>query len=142
MGSFTKYNSIDGANAGARMPIKDASGTETEDWLHILGMDSEVFQKGNKKMRRAMMAYLDKHNGATPADEKYVELTIDEQRKLQATLVQSWSFDEPCTPDNVLALFAAAPFVAEQADFFASKRERFVKVLPIPCEPTPSNNLA
>lgn len=126
--SFTKYNSVDGANAGARMKIADASGNETDDWLHLLGIDSDTFQKASKQMRRTMLAYMEKHNGAKMSDEGYNALTIEEQRRLQVVLVQDWSFEEPCTPENVLALFKAAPFIGEQVDNFAGKRERFVKV--------------
>lgn len=125
--SFKKYNSLDGANAGQRLILKDAAGNDTEDWIHVLGMDSDTFQRASKAMRRSLMAYLDKNNGAKPSDEAYIDLSVQEQRKLQTALVQSWSFDEPCTPKLVLELFTCAPFIGEQVDSFASKRERFVK---------------
>lgn len=124
-GSFRRYNTLEGANRGAQMIIKGLDGKDTEDWIKVRGIDSDAFQKASRAMRREILAYLeDKGDGARVSDE-YLRFTFDQQRKLQASIVMEWSFDEPCTEENVIELFKSAPYIAEQVDAFSSKRERF-----------------
>lgn len=128
MNSFTKYNTLDGANEGARLDLLDADGKHTEDWLHILGTDSQAFQIANRNMRRKLFAFIEEKGEKVKLTDAYAEFTLAEQRYLQAVLVKGWSFDEPCTPENVVSLLTLAPYVGEQIDEFSSKRSRFVKV--------------
>lgn len=126
--SFTKYNTLDGANAGARMPIIDPEGKTTQDWLHVLGTDSTPFQVANRQMRRRIFSFIETKDEKFKDTDEYVQFSLTEQRRLQASLVTAWSFDEPCNPENVLVFLSQAPGVSEQVEEFASKRSRFVKV--------------
>lgn len=125
--SFTKYNSVDGANQGARLPILDADRKATDDWLHVLGTDSTAYQTARANMRRRVFAYIEEKGEAIKTTDDYSKFTAEEQHKLQAVLITGWSFEEPCNPANVLQLLTVAPYISEQVDEFAAKRSRFVK---------------
>lgn len=125
--SFTSLNSIDGANAGARMTIVDVEGNPTSNWLHVLGMDSQSYQKARRIMRRNIFSVIETKGEEHKKTDEYSEFSIKEQLRLQASLVTEWSFDEKCTIDNLVALFTQAPYVGEQVDEFVSKRSRFAK---------------
>lgn len=124
--SFKSYNTLAAANAGLQMSIKGPDGKETEDWIKVRGIDSEAFQQASRTMRREVMLYLEDKGSQSRVTEEYLKFTSDQQLKMQAALVLEWSFEEPCTVDNVVELFKSAPYIAEQVDAFSSKRERFV----------------
>jgi hypothetical protein len=124
--SFRKYGTLAQANAGAVMKVNGPDGKETEDWMKVRGIDSDAFQKANRDMRRDIFSYLEEKGTDVKGTDEYLKFTFDAQRKLQASLVMDWSFEEPCTVDNVVELFTQAPYIAEQVDSFASKRSRFV----------------
>lgn len=127
MGSFKKFKTREGSNKGAKMPIMDTEGKDSGESLTVLGVDSDAFQKANRRMRRTLLAYLEeKGDLKAKDDEAYAELTLRQQRELQASLVIGWSFEEEFTQANVVELFTDAPYIADQADQFASKRGQFV----------------
>ena len=128
MSSFKKLNTRNGSNAGTRVLLQDPDGKPTQDWIHVLGMDSDIFQRATRRMRINIMAYLEEKGLESKATDEYAEFTAVEQRKLQASLVTSWSFDEPCTAENVIELLTNAPYIGTQLDDAASKRSQFASV--------------
>lgn len=140
MPSFKKLYTLEGSNAGAVLNLKDVRGQETGDWIKVRGHDSEDFQRANRRMRRELLQYLEKKGATAKATDEYLDFTSGQQRELQASLVMEWSFEEPCTKENVLELFKNAPDVAEQVDAFSGKRERFVSASSSNSEPTPASS--
>lgn len=126
--SFRALNTRSKSNEGIKVSLKDTDDKPTEDWLRVRGIDSDVFQHENRRMRANVLGYLEKHGLAAKDTPEYVDFTLSEQRKLQACLVSEWSFEEPCTSENVNALFLDAPYIAAQVDEAASKRSQFVGV--------------
>lgn len=127
MSSYKKLHILEQANEGIRLALKGPSGDLTEDWITVRGIDSDVFQHANKNMRRKLLGYLEEKGLSAKDSPEYVDMMIQQTRELQASLVVAWSFDEPCTNENILELFTNAPYIAEQVDLHASKRELFVK---------------
>lgn len=130
MASFRKHNTKTLANAGVKLILKDAHGKDTEDWILVRGADSDAFQLAARKSRVATLDYLEKHGAEARKTEAYISFTVEENTRLQAHFVADWSFDEPCTVDNVVELFASAPGIAEQVDAFAGQRGKFVSDSP------------
>lgn len=121
------FHTLAGSNKGRRLTLDGPDGKPTTAWIDVRGIDSEVFQLANNTQRRAMVEYLEQH-GDTPKireTPEFVAWVAEQQRKLRASLVIAWSFEEPCTEANVLELFKNAPDVAQQVDIFASKRGQF-----------------
>lgn len=126
--SFTKFSTLEGANAGVKMLVKDANGKETTEWVTVLGSDSEQFQRASKRMRVDTLAFLELKGDSVRGTDEHADFVITQSRLMRASLVKAWSFDEPCTPENVLEMFKHAPYIAEQIDETGSKRALFVKV--------------
>lgn len=139
MSSFKQYHTRTGANAGAELKLLNPAGKPTGDTIRVRGTDSDAFQAARGRMRQALLGYLEEHGLETKSSEEYRAFTAQEQLKLQASLVMSWSFEEACTIENVIELFSNAPDVADQVDTFAGKRDRFVSALPTSCEPSPTS---
>lgn len=140
MKSFDKYKTRAGANAGQKLQLKDAAGKETGDWLIVHGVDSDAFRNANNRMRREILDYLEANGGPDQClkTDAYAEFTEQAKARVQAALIHSWSFPEPCTPEAKLELLIEAPDVANQVDAFSGKRERFVAIAPVASEPSPS----
>ena len=50
-----------------------------------------------------------------------------ERVRLVACLVSSWSFEQPCTPENVQAFLRESPQIMEATDKVAANRRAFFK---------------
>src|SRR4051812_36446186 len=114
MGSFTKFNTREGANRGMEMPVLGLDGKQSGETIVVHGKDSDVFQQANGRMRSAVLDYLDDKGLATRGTEEYIRMTQEQQLLLQASLVISWSFEEECNQENITKLFRDAPYIADQ----------------------------
>ena len=107
------------ANAGVRVPLFRPDGTPTEHWLQVRGIDSDAFHAAQAASRQRLMA-------ASANPERISKLDPDEERViLVAALIAAWSFEEPCTPDNVAAFLRNAPQITTEVDRIASNRRSF-----------------
>lgn len=109
------------ATKGIRLPLLDKLGRKTEHWLHIIGGDSEEFRIARQAANReaAAIAAIDDAGVRDKAN-------VDAERSLAARLVKDWSFDQPCTHENVVAFFKRAPQIQNSVDMAASRRVLFV----------------
>lgn len=123
MSKQNKFFTRQGSNEGIRIPLSLPDGSATEEWLHILGADSDAFRKKEAEYRRQAFSVADK----TPDEvEKFRE---EGRYRLLASLVVHWSFEEECTEENVYKFLREAPFLADQIDTVASRRAFFMKPL-------------
>lgn len=113
---FTREN----AERGIKVPLALPNGEKTEHYLMIRGVDSVEFQRADQEMRRQVReTLLLPEKEQQLAQEKLV-------RELQASLVISWSFDEPCTIESVSNFFYEAPHIGSAVDRAASNRKLFM----------------
>lgn len=126
--SFEKFDTRTRSNEGVQIFLKDAEDKPTLSWIRVLGIDADAFQLANRAMRANVLLYLEEKGLEVKKTPEYLDFTLQEQRKLNASLVTEWSFDEPCTPENVIKLLTVAPYIATQIDETASKRSQFVKL--------------
>ena len=109
------------ANEGIEFPLDLPDGTPTAHRIRIRGVDSDAFRsaQADSNRRLAELAFK-KDKAALDAID-----TENERVRLLASLVVSWTFSQPCTPDNVVRLLQEAPQLATQIDRIASKRALF-----------------
>lgn len=125
MGAF---NTAKLSNEGVKMPIRLPDGTETNEFLVVLGADSKAFRGAKAKADRDKLEALKALNNKQPA--KVATIQADITRELVASLVVGWSFDEPCDKANVNKFLSDSPQIQEQIDLFAGGRANFFAVPP------------
>ncbi len=109
------------ANEGIEFPLDYPDGTPSPHRIRIRGIDSDAFKLAKADSARRLMELM-----ANREKAKIDEVDHDqEQRKLLSTLVIGWTFNEPCTPENVVKLLREAPQLAEQIDRIAGRRHHF-----------------
>lgn len=121
MASFKDLNTRDSANEGIKIPLTMPDGSETDDFIVIRSIDSDAFRDAEIDGRRAVLR-------AAEIDD------LDERRRLakestlnmQVALIKDWSFDEPCTEENIREFLTLAPHIADAIDQLATKRKLFV----------------
>ena len=93
--SKSDYYTRDAANEGVRLDLVRPDETESDDYLCVRGMDSDVFRAALSKVRQDGVSI------GLIKDEKERETAHQQASlKLLATLIKSWSFDEELTIDS------------------------------------------
>lgn len=128
--SFQSLFTVPAANEGRNLTLNGPDGKPTPHWIRVRGADSDAFKAAERELRRGIIGYVEDNDGNPDARKKpeYQQLTDRLKLDGQVALVKAWSFAEPCTVENVKLLFAQAPYIADQVDTFAGKRELFVSV--------------
>lgn len=124
--SFTQLFTRDKANAGARMDLLDDNDKPTGHWLLVRGVDSDEFQKASAAFRAAGISYLEQNGQGAIGTPAYEQFKADRLRELHAAYIAGWSFEEECTPANILKLLTEAPYITKLVDVFGSKKSPFV----------------
>lgn len=110
------------ANEGIELPLAFPDGTPSPHLIRIRGVDSDAFKTADAAAKRRMFEL------ASDPDKSKVEAFLVEARlDTISALVVSWTFDEPCTPENIRKLLKEAPQLADQIDRLATKRSLFFK---------------
>lgn len=107
------------ANEGVEFPLYLPTGEITEHSLKVLGVDSDTFRDMDNQCKREIAT--SKESSPEEISKLYRELKL----KLVACLVVSWTFDKPCTLENVMDFLRNAPQIADAIDKVASKRSLF-----------------
>ncbi len=123
------------ANEGIQVPLWRPDGTKSEHWVRIRGIDSDAFRQADAEARRDAIRIAQLDSQAERAAE-----IAKAKRRLTAHLVVAWSFDQPCTVDNVEAFFVEAPQIMDSIDVAASKRTLFFAAGSNSSQPSPSTS--
>ena len=108
------------ANKGAKMFLKDpVTGQPTEDFLHVLGLESDAFKEALTAKHKENARIL-----ALPEAEQ-ADALAEAELQLFASLVTGWSFDN-FSVDGVKELLREAPQVKKDVDTFAGDRANFI----------------
>jgi hypothetical protein len=134
--SFKILATREGSDQGQKMEVLGPDGAPCGEYMIIRGVDASAYRNAQRLFRRAIIKFREEKGSASIESEEYQLFIETEQKKMTSALVASWSFSEDCTPESVLQLFTEAPYVADQVDTFAGKRERFAGSWPKPSEPT------
>ena len=115
------------AAEGLRLNLPGPDGKPTEAWFDVYGADGPVMQRAFTVFRRAGRTFIEEHGEAVRGTPAMDEFSEDQLRRLRATMVKAWSFDEPCTVESTMEFLSRAPYIAEVLDLFSSKREQFAE---------------
>lgn len=118
------------------------NGLPTEEWMTIRGLDSDAFQCARRVFQRNCLTWVTENGPEKRGTPEFIRMANEETIRMQCSLISNWSFEEPCTPENIWALLSEAPYLVEQIDEFASKRVRFSVTSPNDSANTPKENLA
>jgi len=115
------FHTREESEAGLEVPLYDSkTGEKSEHTLRVRNCDSNEYQLariGYQRTRAIVSAESD--------DAKACLLELAYQRKLSASLVMGWSFEEKCTPEAVVDLFKNAPGIQEMVERIAADRQLF-----------------
>lgn len=116
------FRTRDKANSGIKLPLVDPStGKETDQWLIILSIDSDAYQKVNTKAMRQSSVI----QALTDDDAKALAINSN-SLDIVTALVQDWSFELPCTPENVRQFLIDAPQIRGAINIMAADRALFM----------------
>lgn len=101
---------------GTKVLLKKPDGTLTEEFVVLLGRDSEAF-------RRAQAKYRD-NSVQAQADDKTFDSYV-EGVKLTASAIKSWSLEDDCNEKNATELLLNAPYILDQLDAALYDSKRF-----------------
>lgn len=105
---------------GKKVPLYSPSGEPTSHWLLVRSIDSDEFRRAEIQAKRAAA--------------KLVEIEDEEERAAEvrkqttgviASLIAGWSFEQECSPDNVVNFLTEAPQIADMVNQIAARRRDF-----------------
>lgn len=140
MSSFKKYSTRDEANKASRLFIHTDDGQPTQDWLDIVGPDSDVVQVAQKKLRREMMAFIEKNGADSRKTPEFLEFSDNLVEMVKYSFVTAWSFDEPCTTANVKEFLTSNPKLSSEVDAASGKLGKSGVSLRSSSETTPNTS--
>lgn len=110
------------ANEGIKLTLTLPNGEDTDHFLMIRGVDSDVFREAEAEAKRNAMQI-----AALEDKEQRKVAMADEKLVLVAALIMDWSFDEECSLENVKHFLKEAPHIADQVDQIAARRTLFFR---------------
>lgn len=126
MSSVKHYHTRTAANNGAKLFLLDpVTNEQTQDWLHVLGFESDTFREAMFEKQRAVAAAQTLADPEAREDAKNTAVN-----NMLVSLVTDWSFDEDFSAAAVAELFAEAPYIRAAVDTFASQRANFTDKQP------------
>lgn len=125
------------ANQGTKIAlVRPDTGEETEHAVWIHGVDSDAYRKAGTEQNRAWMQLI-----ATEGDKARDKIGTEEDKlKLTASLVFKWTFEKPCTQENVINFLREAPQIADAIDTLSSRRTLFFRKALKDSTPSPEAN--
>jgi hypothetical protein len=109
------------ANEGVELPLDLPDGTPTAHRIRVRGVDSDAFQAAEAESKRRLSELVISRKLSAPGAGDFAA----ERIILLSALVIGWTFDAPCTPENVQGLLREAPQLADQIDRIAARRSLF-----------------
>ena len=121
MSDMEKFFTRQKAQEGKKVFLSLPDGSESEHWIIIRGVDSDAYAEALSAERKVLVESA-LENGDTEVDP---EVLKDSSNRVLASLVASWSFDEECTLDAVIAFLKEAPQIREKMDTLSTDRKYF-----------------
>lgn len=108
------------SSEGVNVPLMLPDGSPTEHWVKVRGVDSDEYRRADSRARRRAIDIAQEKDEA-----KREDMIEDTKLDVLSVLVADWSFDRPCTPEEVKAFLREAPQIADLVDKTAYKRALF-----------------
>lgn len=121
------------SNEGVKLPLNLPSGKKTDEFLILYGIDSDVYltavEESNRALFNRIVQFKKDHQGEEPNEEEQRKISLEVAKENHvfkiASLVKGWSFDEPCTQENVRKLLTEAPYLVEAIEIACGTRQNF-----------------
>lgn len=126
MAGMEKFHTRSKANEGRKLFLATPDGERTEHWLLILSQHSDKFRRA----RDTALQLRAKEIALIKDLEERRERAQDELGVVQAALVAGWSFEEPCTAENVQTFLREAPQIGDAISRFAEDDAAFFAASP------------
>jgi hypothetical protein len=129
----TDFYTVPKSEAGIKVPLLKADGTDSSEWLLIIGPDSKRFAKAVAELNRGLASLRQppQSNGSGPptddaADAELREALADELLvDYVEKLVIGWSFDDEFTSAALRALLENSPAIKLAIPNVTTDRSRF-----------------
>lgn len=127
MASFHDLNIASKANAGIEVAVVIPSShskedSQTGDMLTVLSTYSERFRKAEAEGYRRIREHVKNHpDEAKIEDALYDDVALDSV----VQLVSDWTYDEPCTAENVKAFLSSNPHMYDVVNRTAADHALF-----------------
>lgn len=118
--SMEQFFTRDKANEGKKLSLLMPDGSKSGEWIKIRSLDSDAYQKAILKRQRLALKLADLDD-EDALDDLSQKAGID----VLVSLVADWSFEEPCSEENVRKLLLNAPQIKDAIDVAAHKRAFF-----------------
>jgi hypothetical protein len=126
----TDFYTVPKSEAGIRVPLSNPDGSDSGEWLLIVGPDSKAYAKAASELNRAVAAFPeDPVERATADGAAYVDYL--------ANLVIGWSFEDDFNEAALRAFLKNSPGIAMQVHAIATDRSRFFGPASLPSTPGP-----
>lgn len=112
----TDFYSKSAHEEGTKVFLKSKTGVVTEEYVVLLGRDSEAF-------RRAQAKYRD-NSVQAQADEKTFDGYVEGVR-LTASAIKAWSLEDELNEKSAMDFLLNAPYIADQLDAALYDNKRF-----------------
>lgn len=117
----TDFYTREKANAGAKLYLMLPDGSiSTEHYLIVRGVDSDEYIAAKTSSLRSVM-----ESSTFNDPEMRDEVVRESTRKMYASLIAGWSFEEECTEEAKIEFLRESPNNAKRVDTFASDRNNF-----------------
>lgn len=124
MSSMEDFFTSDRAEEGIKVPLTSPDGKDTDHWLQLRGIDSNVFRTAEAQSRRTVLKLaVDKELDESDKQDR----VKDEERKVLSSLIKAWSFDMECTPENIITLLTKAPQIEDMVNKITAQRTLFFR---------------
>lgn len=138
------FFTVPACNKAQRLPLYDVEGKDSGQWIDVLGVDSDSYQKASEgfdqrlleidylvSMAKAKAMESDDLDYASSQlaelSKKRTALITERRYALLAALIAGWSMDTDCNEKEKQRLLRNAPMIREEIDRFAGNRHNFLK---------------
>lgn len=116
MASFKDYTLPACANEGRRLPVYTPAGKVTKEWIQVRSQWADEFRAAKSQALQIVSAVQGEERAKAAKEAEFLCLS---------SLVCAWSFDEPCTQENVIAWLRSNPKAADKINSYAGDDEVF-----------------
>jgi len=131
---LSTIDTVKGSNEGFDVQIyHPGTNVDLDITIHVLGKDSDEFQKISRAQSKKRMAKMTKGGGFRTTPSIPIEEIERDGIDLLAACTKSWSGivveGKPvdCTYDNVIMIYERFPWIKEQVDTAIGDRANFIK---------------
>jgi hypothetical protein len=124
------FYTVPKSEAGIKVPLIKADGSDSGEWLLVIGPDSKRFGKAHAELKRGvadLKASVPSDPSAETAEDVELREALDDEllTDYAEKLIIGWSFEDEFTPASLRALLENSPTIKNAIPNIATDRSRF-----------------